>query len=56
MFDLPNSAPDPDGSIFPRNIFDIIFVGNIMQVLALTLEVFVPWLFFFGQIVPQDLR
>lgn len=43
-------------SIFPRNIFDIIFVGNIMQIVALTLEVFFPWLFAFNQILPTDLR
>ena len=51
---LPNAAPN--GTVFPRNIFDIIFVGNIIQVIALTAEVFFPWLFFFNQILPQDLR
>jgi len=43
-------------SIFPRNIFDMIFVGNFIQVIALTLEVFFPWLFAFNQILPDDLR
>ncbi len=43
-------------SIFPRNIFDMIFVGNFIQVIALTLEVFFPWLFAFNQILPDALR
>ena len=53
---LPNSVPLDGQSIFPRNIFDLVFIGNIMQVIALTLEVFLPWLFAFNQILPDDLR
>jgi hypothetical protein len=43
-------------SIFPRNIFDIIFLGNIIQVIAITWETFFPWAFAFNQILPTDLR